>query len=255
MKTLEWWGSRGYIFEPKTSFILHVHNMPNAAIETINHLRRFKDSEIIILDDGSTIGNAMPILNHLGGVNEFFIHSNDLFDVVMFNRAIGFARGKYVSIIQDDDDYSGTAWVTNAIQFLDNDPLMAMLGGRECVRLHKDGKVDRSRDGIFKYAQIVNAAPLWVNRDLFLSIGGFDLDFAPMLWHEGSFCIKAWRSGFHVGWYSSGVKMCSRNTDERRKEKFAISHEARIKNLELMLRHWGDDLDLVQSMADKENAR
>ena len=103
MKTLEWWGSRGYLWSPTVSFVLSTHNLSGAAMRVIDDLRQFADAEIIVVDDGSSHDHTRLLVDYLDGVNEFVLHANDLYDVIVLNRAISFARGTYVALIQDDD--------------------------------------------------------------------------------------------------------------------------------------------------------
>ena len=168
VKTLQWWGSRGYLFNPAISFVLSNHNMSKQSKEIVNHLRQFRNTEIILLDDGSEHNHTKALLDHRGGVNEFVVHANDLFDVVMFNRVFGFARGEYIVVLQDDDAYKGREWVTRAMKILNEDPKIAILGGRNRITMSKNGKKIVEGDGEFKYAQMINAAPMWVRRDAFL---------------------------------------------------------------------------------------
>lgn len=254
MKTLSWWGSRGYLFRPTVSFVLHTHNMSDVAIRIVNDLRQFADAEIIVVDDGSSHEHTRKLVDHLGGVNEFVLHANDLFDVIVFNRAFSFARGRYIVVIQDDDDYKSKTWVTRAIDLLDKDPDLAILGGRDRVTVFKNGDVKSEKGGAFQYAQTINAAPLWVRKDLFLKLGGFAIDFAPALWHEADICIRAWLSGYRVGWYSSTVGICALAASARRKNKSVLVKESTRKNFKLLLKRHGNKLRAVHEMVKRRNA-
>lgn len=250
-KTLEWWGSRGYLFRPTISFVLSTHNLSEHAIRIAKDLRRFQDAEIIIIDDGSSHDHTKAIVDCLDGVNEFVLHFNDLFDVIVFNRAFCFARGKYIVVLQDDDDYKGDAWVTRALQIFEDKPRLAVLGGRNSVTIFDGSKPQvESRKGIFQYAQTVNAAPMWFRKDVFMELCGFDSDFAPMLWHEGSFCLKVWLSGYHVGWYESMVDICAIRTGLRRVAKRDIENSSTAKNYKLLIKKFGDRLGDVHKMME-----
>jgi len=255
VKTLEWWGSRGYLFEPMISFVLSNHNMSGPTVRIVDELRKFSNSEIIVIDDGSEHGHTKAIVDHLTGVNEFVVHANDLFDVIVFNRTFEFARGKFIVVLQDDDKYTGTSWVTGAIDIFNGDPRMAVLGGRSRVVISADGKRASMGTGPFQYAQVVNAAPMWVRRDAFMKLGGFDNEFAPMLWHEGDLCLRAWQSGYHVGWYRSGVSICAVRARDRRKSKEELAASATKKNFEILMSKHGHSLDTVYKMVREENAR
>ncbi|MFH1738306.1 MAG: glycosyltransferase family A protein, partial [bacterium] len=164
MKTLEWWGGRGYRFHPKVSFVLTNHNMSAQTCSIVNDLRQFGDAEIIVIDDGSEHGHTKTVVDHLSGVNEFVLHFNDLFDVIVFNRAFGFAQGEYIVVLQDDDYYKGTTWIEKAVEWFDRDRSLAALGGRYDVHVSQSGEHEFSGQGDPRYAQAVNAAPMWFRR-------------------------------------------------------------------------------------------
>ena len=253
VKSLDWWGSRGYLWEPKISFVVCNHNMSVQALEIVKDLRKFEDSEIIVIDDGSTHNHTRALVDNMNGVNEFVVHANDLFDVIVFNRVFGFARGDYIAVLQDDDEYKGTDWVTKAIAILDRDKSIAILGGRARVTVNGSGEKKIERDGSFQYAQAINAAPMWIRKSTFLKLGGFSRDFAPMLWHEPDFCVRAWLAGYCVGWYKSGIHALAIATRNRRKNKETLECEARAKNFALLMDRYGDRLDGILEDVIQQN--
>lgn len=255
MKTLEWWESRDYEYYPQISYLIHTHNMSEHAIGVVNSVRGLAFSEIIVMDDGSDHKHTQRILDNLTEVDEYLIYSNDLGDVLLFNHAIRFALGEYVVILQDDDEHIGLDWINLALQAFDKDPKLAILGGRVRLCVFEDGQRVIGRDGPFQYAQVVNAAPFWIRKSAFLDLGGFDFDFAPYAWHEGELCMRAWLSGYHVGWYRSGVNICAVDTPERRGISFSIRTDARHRNLGIFLEKYGDRLGHVQEMAKAMNAQ
>lgn len=254
-KTLQWWGNRGYLFRPTISFVLSTHNLSGAAMRVIDDIRQFKDAEIIVIDDGSSHVHTKKLIDDLSGVNEFVIHANDLFDVIVLNRAFDFARGKYIVTIQDDDDYSNRLWIDRAVKILSGRPKLAILGGRDRVTVLPGTKPKKEpRDGIFQYAQVINASPMWVKKDVFLELGGFDNDFAPMLWHEGALCLKAWLSGYHVGWYDSMVKTCTVMTSGRRNIRSQLATASTKKNRLLLMEKFGGRLSEIHEIVKKTGA-
>jgi len=253
VKTLKWWGSRGYKWHPKISFVVCNHNLSSATVKIVNDLRQFDNAEIIVIDDGSTHDHTQVIVNYLNGVNEFVVHANDLFDVIVFNRVFGFAQGEYIAVVQDDDEYKGSGWVDRAVEILDGDPNLSILGGRARITVSSNGSKKIEDDGDFCYAQAINAAPMWVVRSAFLDLGGFSQDFGPMLWHEPEFCIRSWLNGYHVGWYKSGTKGLAIRTRKRRSNKETLECEARAKNFKLLMEMYGTKLAAVQDLVSKQN--
>lgn len=259
-KTLEWWGSRGYLYHPTISFVMDAHNMGREVIESIRELRKFDDAEIIIMDDGSSHDYTKLLLDELAGVNEFLLHSNDLFGVLIMNRTFYYAKGKYIAKIQDDDVYKGTAWVARALALFEKYPDLAILGGRDTVVYpdgwdeEKDKPIVRRRCQKFEFVQAIDEAPMWIRRSDFIELGGLDEDFAPFFMSEIELCFKAWLSGKSVGWYPSGLIPCGINTDERRLTKRPLSRAAWAKNRKLLCEKFGDRFGEVAEMAERRNA-
>lgn len=241
------------MLNPTVSFVVSNHDMSEQTKRIVDHLRKFSGNEIIVLDDGSSHDHTKALLDHMNGVNEFIVHANDLFDVVMLNRVFGFARGKYIVALQDDDIHKGREWVTEALRILNGDPKIAVLGGRHLISVSGNGGVSVEGMGPFRYAQAVNTAPMWVRKDAFLELGGFDNNFVPMMWHESDLCIRAWLNGYRVGWYSSGVDSCGVPTPKRRAGKAIFEAEARRKNRALLMEKHGAVLDDVQKMVEACN--
>jgi hypothetical protein len=82
------WASKNYNFTPKISFIIQTHNRADNVLLIINILRRWKDSEIIIIDDGSENKQSKILLKSIYKSNEFYIKANDLYEVITYDRAI-----------------------------------------------------------------------------------------------------------------------------------------------------------------------
>lgn len=242
----------------KVSFLLEVHNMSEEAVNITRGLRQYSDAEIIIMDDGSSHDHTRRILDEINGVNEFLLHYNDLFVVLTQNRAISFARGEYVVKLQDDDIYSGTAWIDRALELFAEYPSLAIIGGRGSLKLPDDWDFSkplpwRPRAPRFEFVCAVNEAPMWIRRADFLELGGFDEDFAPHYWGEQELCFRAWLAGKSVGWYDSGWKRCATNLTERINTKRPLQHQSWRKNSAIFDRNFGDKLSYVNGLVRAKN--
>ena len=92
--------------------------------------------EVIVLDDGSSDGALEVLPRLLTGKNHFIIRSNDLFEVRTYSRALDFARGEFVALLQDDDlPPMDGLWVEEAIELFERYPRLAILGGRAGLEL------------------------------------------------------------------------------------------------------------------------
>ena len=232
-KTYEMWLNRGYQPQPKITFIIQSHNKSEQVCTIVENLRKIKHSEIIVIDDGSTESHTKKLAAFLNVGNEFIIRANDLYEVITYDRAITMARGEYVILLQDDDDFQQVDWVKQGITLFEKYEKLAILGGRTGHLLcdqTDDGtprshilegdlgrvtnllksKIVETPDGIneFKFVESVNRAPMWIRRDYYLNkLGGIDQSFAPFQFDDTELCLRAWTVGLQVGWYPARFKI------------------------------------------------
>jgi glycosyltransferase involved in cell wall biosynthesis len=196
----------------------------------VERLRRTSAEEIIVCEDGSIDGARERWLAQLSRPNDFVLCSNDIHEIRAYNRAIQFARGELVCVLQDDDipPEDGT-WVERAAALMDRHPRVAILGGHHGYALDIDSDVAKPRarwvygfrddprwrhveeiptvdpdSGIpFMFAEGVSVGPVFHRREVFLALGGFDLDYAlpgePGTLAEHAICLEAWCRGWQVG--------------------------------------------------------
>ena len=110
------WEAKGYRNEPAVSFIIQSHNKSLQICHILPKLRQFKDAEIIVIDDGSSMEHTKRLTEALTGANEFMLRANDLFENVTYDKAIRFSNGQFIALLQDDDDFdSRLAWIHRAL--------------------------------------------------------------------------------------------------------------------------------------------
>lgn len=214
-KTYEDWLAKGYRNLPKVSFIIESHNKSLGVRRIVRKLREYPDAEIIVIDDGSSFAHTRALVKFLDGGNEFLVRANDLYENVMYDKTIRFANGRYVVLMQDDDEITSLDWVDKGIRYFERYPDMAILGGLDGLNFVIDeenrwGYVDQYPDkakGEFRFVHSVNRAPMLLDRDLFLKhLGHIDFSFAPFQCDDCELCLRAWLSGLKVGWYDAGFE-------------------------------------------------
>jgi GT2 family glycosyltransferase len=192
-------------------------------------------NEVIVADDGSVDGSYRRWKELLQSPNQFLIHSNDLFEIVTYDRALHFSRAEIVCLLQDDDRLPASGeWVERALALFDEFPDLLILGGfravdvlpREEAQVAEEMVLQVSGDeeyvtGLFRHHTVefpvasspsgredfmfvasVVRAPVFIRRREFLEIGGFDLEFAPFLCDDLDNCLRAWEAGYKVGLYA-----------------------------------------------------
>lgn len=215
-KSYDTWVAKGYNNEPEISFIIQSHNKSLQIKHIVPKLRKYPSTEIIVIDDGSDHSHTRELTRLLTGGNEFLIHSNDLYENVMYDKCIRFANGKYIALLQDDDDFDDLTWITEACSYFKKYPKLAILGGKdgldivfeEEAHMGHGGKYPHSEG--FSFVPAVNRAPMWLNKKLFIEhLHHIDFQFAPFQFDDYELCARTWLSGLQVGWYDARFKSLS----------------------------------------------
>lgn len=215
-KSFASWNAKGYNNSPEVTFIFQSHNKSLQLMHVIPKLRSFPSAEIIVIDDGSDPEHTSRLTNFLTGANEFLFRSNDLYENITYDRTIRMANGNYVALLQDDDDFEDTSWVSAAVSYFKKYPRMAILGGKggldiafEHDRHYAHGGVPMNKSD-FTFVTAVNRAPMWLNKELYMQhLHHIDYTFAPFQFDDYEICARTWLCGLQVGWYDAKFKSLS----------------------------------------------
>lgn len=164
--------------------------------------------EVIVCEDGSVDGSHEKWMSYLHRPNDFLIHSNDLHEIRVLDRAIKFASAEIVCLIQDDDVIpAGSEWLDNALGLFRQYPKLAILGGFMGFRsFHPDPARAQPVWGPapFEFVHHVNIGPYFVSKSAYLALGGWDCSFSkagePGICFESELCLRAWMNGHQVGY-------------------------------------------------------
>jgi GT2 family glycosyltransferase len=280
-KTYEQWAAKGYNQAPVISFIIQCHNRSKSVSEVVLQLRTFKGGEIIVLDDGSELSHTRTLSRFLTGANEFLIRSNDLYEIISYDRAIHFSRGTYVALLQDDDGFEDIRWIQDAITLFEKHPKLAILGGKNGIKflppdLTEDGLpgpweydgdifkqsnvckgvhvASAGRDHSFRFVQSVNRAPMLLNKALFESIlHHIDQSYAPVLWDDAELCLRAWLSGLEVGWYPVEVQTSGYGKGGTRIWNNQLIERQNVVNGKRLYERYGQELGRLEQLVEKAN--
>lgn len=213
------WVAKGYNDTPEVSIIIQSHDKSLQVCHILPKLRHRKDIEIIVIDDGSSLEHTQRLAKTLTGANEFLLRANDLYENRTYDKAIRLSNGKYIVLLQDDDDFdSDVQWMAQAIGYFEQNPRLAIIGGNWGLRIDFDdekrwghGMRDETlKSGEFRFVPSVNRAPMWIRRDLFMErLHHIDADFAPFQYDDDELCLRAWLSGLQVGWYDARFRSLS----------------------------------------------
>ena len=261
-KTYEDWLAKGYRNHPKVSFIIESHNKSLGVRRIVRKLREYPDAEIIVIDDGSSFAHTRALVKFLDGGNEFLVRANDLYENVMYDKTIRFANGRYVVLMQDDDEITSLDWVDKGIRYFERYPDMVILGGLDGLNFVIDeencwGYVDQYPDkakGGFRFVHSVNRAPMLLDRDLFLTrLGHIDFSFAPFQCDDCELCLRAWLSGLKVGWYDAGFE--SMLAGGMRIWNKGLIGVQEIKNRGKLYEMYKDRVNEISALVEKANSK
>jgi glycosyltransferase involved in cell wall biosynthesis len=249
-KSFAAWSVKGYNNQPEISFIFQSHNKSLQLMHVIPKLRKYEKVEIIVIDDGSDVEHTQRLAKFLTGANEFLFRSNDLYENITYDRAIRMANGRYIALLQDDDDFDDLTWISNAVSYFAKYPKMAILGGKggldiafEHEKKYAHGGQHMEK-GDFSFVTAVNRAPMWINKELYMQyLHHIDFSFAPFQFDDYEICARTWMLGLQVGWYDADFKSLS--VGGMRLWNSAFTEEQSARNGRRLYDMYADKIDTI----------
>ena len=247
------WAAKGYVNEPLVTFIIQSHNKSLQVMHIADKLRSYPKAEIIVIDDGSESVHYKRLARFLNNANEFLLRANDLYENVMYDKTIRMSNGRFIALMQDDDDFKDLTWVDRAIHLFEQYPQMAILGGKDGMDFAIDQQNKRfelipyteepSVD--FRFVAHVDRAPMWINKALFMEkLKHIDFSFAPFQFDDIELCLRAWLNGYQVGWYRT--EFSSLSAGGMRIWNNAFTAEQCRKNIQLLYELYADKMEVIK---------
>lgn len=221
-----------YVDDPRCSVIVQSFNQVRNVTALEARLRATSVDELIVCDDGSLDGSHEAWMRLLVNPNDFLLHSNDIHEIRAYNRAVRFARGEIVCLMQDDDrpPLDGR-WLAGALDLFDRFPALGVLGGwcgfDEYFEVEYNAPWLPAGTNPIPYAdpltgrpmvfvENVNIGPYLLRKRIFEEVGGFDLRFSPPgepgITFESEFCYRLWDLGHQVALTDIPVKQHAGDT-------------------------------------------
>jgi glycosyltransferase involved in cell wall biosynthesis len=197
-----------YQDKPGLALIVESFNRVSNIDQLIAGLRGLGEHELIVCEDGSLDGSHDKWMHYLVRPNDFLIHSNDLHEIRILDRAIRFARSEIVCLVQDDDLIPrDTDWLEAVLGHFADNPRLAILGG---FRGYEGFDPDPAKatcitgGNRFRFIHHVNIGPYFIRRQSYELLGGWDYSFSevgePGIGFDNELCLRAWLSGYQVGY-------------------------------------------------------
>ncbi|HEX2241823.1 MAG TPA: glycosyltransferase family A protein, partial [Gammaproteobacteria bacterium] len=121
---------QGFKDAPQVSLIVHSFNQVRNIKRLQSRLRLTCADELIVCEDGSVDGSDEVWMRSLGRPNDFLIMSNDIHEIRAYDRAIDYARGEIICLMQGDDyPPKDGSWLGEAVAMFTHYPKLGVLGG------------------------------------------------------------------------------------------------------------------------------
>jgi glycosyltransferase involved in cell wall biosynthesis len=196
-----------YQDRPRFAFIVHSFNRVANIGQLVEGLRLMGRHELVVCEDGSLDGSREKWLSYLTGPNDFLIHSNDLHEIRVLDRAIRFTPADIVCLVQDDDTIPrDRTWLESALERFERHPSLAIIGGFMGFESFDPdpAKARRIWGGGFRFVHHVNIGPYFIRRQHYESLGGWEYSFSepgePGICFDNELCLRAWMNGYQVGY-------------------------------------------------------
>ena len=222
--------STAHVERPMLSAIIQTFNdhKQGQPQQLVRRLKLIPIAIEIIVNDDSQNGPAewLPMLT---GPNDFYVASPNVHELRAYDRLARMARGDFLVLLQGDFCLPSTpGWMLDAMTLFRQLPMLGLLGGnlgfREEIKHGQAREVQRDIGwGRSKYRPIrhlhnttpfqwvhgVNIGPLFIRRETFHILGGFDESFScpgePGIGLDVELSLRVWELGKGVGVYYSGV--------------------------------------------------
>jgi glycosyltransferase involved in cell wall biosynthesis len=197
-----------YQDRPELAFIVQSFNRVSNIDQLIDGLRDLGDHELIVCEDGSLDGSRERWMSYLDRPNDFLIHSNDLHEIRILDRAIRFARAEILCLVQDDDLIPrDSAWLERALRQFRKNPRLAILGGFMGFESFDPDPARARRiwgGDDFRFVHHVNIGPYFIRRQCYEALGGWEYSFSdvgePGICFDNELCLRAWVNDYQVGY-------------------------------------------------------
>jgi O-antigen biosynthesis protein len=202
---------------PDVSIIIPVFNNFDYTCRCLESMRRFPPeakAEIILVDDGST--DATLLAGRIFGGVRIIRNAGNLGFVGSVNSGAAAARGHHLLFLNNDTEVQA-GWLDELLATFALDPRIGVVGSkllstdgslqevggivwRMGDAMNYGGRQDPERPEycFLRDCDYVSGASLMIPRDLFETLGGFSIDFAPGYYEDTDLCFRVREAGRRV---------------------------------------------------------
>lgn len=147
----------------KVSVVIPLYNAQNYVLETIYSIKNqtYQDFDMVIVDDCST-DQSYNIIKNLND-NQIKLFQNQRNEGIAYtrNRAIELSTGEYIALM-DDDDISPSYRLEHEVKYLEENPLIDIVGGH-CRNIDSKGKDLNQQWNVYLNPNYIKAFMLFGN--------------------------------------------------------------------------------------------
>lgn len=231
-------------------------------IESINKKSKYKNIELILVDNNSEEKKTIEYLKALAKNGVKVIEYKDNFNFAMIiNTAVEQAKGEVLCLLNNDTELLSPDWINTALELLAA-PKVAIVGAKllwpnEYVQhggvvvgvsglayhvgnqWHKDEPGYMNRNLLTGRWSAVTAACMFIKKEIFLSLGGMDSLAFPVNFNDTDFCLRAVIKGYDVV-FSPDIQLIHHESISRGKDQI-IWHRFRAqREIEEFRDRWGN---------------
>lgn len=200
---------------PLVSIIIPTYNRPETLRRCLLSLVSLdadrSQFEVIVVDDGSENSCESIVKKESSDLHWIFIRQENQGPAAARNLGASYAKGRYLAFLDDDCSLS-TDWFAMLPKFLDEH---SMIGGQTINMLTKNIFSTASQELIeylYSYfsqnsheAQFITSNNMIVPTSLFMSIGGFSVEFTKAAAEDRDFCDRWLLAGQSIRYASEIV--------------------------------------------------
>jgi GT2 family glycosyltransferase len=209
---------------PRASIVIPVFNQLAHTLQCLRALAEYPPScatEVIVVDDGSTDATPQRLAS-IPGLRYHRRENNGGF-IAACNDGAALAHGEFVAFL-NNDTVPQPGWLDVLIDALVTESRAGLVGAQLRYpngRLQEAGGVvfsdgnawnygryespEDPRYGYLRDADYVSGAAIALRRELFLSLGGFDAEYAPAYYEDTDLAFKVRAAGLRVVYQPASV--------------------------------------------------
>ncbi|MHB8710421.1 MAG: FkbM family methyltransferase [Minisyncoccota bacterium] len=248
---------------PQVSIVLSVFNKENSIQELLSDLWRYTKSypnwELHIIFDGCVDDTKTLAKNILQSfkVPVYEYETLNIFETKSNNLGLQKSKGKYCVLLQDDNFLSEKYWLEKMVDFMEERPKVAVLGGLAGVNFFKldssatdlnktffeaHKRIDwRTDKGTFDLVQEVDAVmrgPIVLRKANLEKFGYLDEIYAPFYDDDMDYCFRMKKLGFGVFYFPIMVENRNLTIANYNKEKRNFWEKTMQKNSKVFYSRW-----------------